>query len=519
MHRNYEPSSYTLASWLFLRALALVYCIAFLSLAVQIRGLIGQDGILPASDFHQQLTANLGAARFHLAPTLTWLNTSDTFLSVLTWGGAALSLLAALGITQAPLFIVLWAFYLSLTIAGQRFLTFQWDTLLLEAGLLAIFLAPWKFRAKLARARAPAAPILWLYWFLVFRFFLASGLVKLMSGDTTWRTLTALSFHYETQPIPNPVAWYIHQLPLLFHRLSTLGALIIEIGAPLLIFSSPRLRRYAAAALAALLLFILTTGNFAFFNLLSFALLILLLDDSALYRALSFLPTGVRRWLHFPLPTTTDTNMAMPTVTYKPGRRISRLALSALAIFIASLGIIRLVSVILPDTAAARLNQLTTWAAPYYIANHYGLFSVMTTTRPEIFLEGSSDGTTWYAYEFRYKAGNPSRRPPQVAPHQPRLDWQMWFAGLTAEHSLAQGQPRFDGWFIQFIRRLLEGSPNVLALLEHNPFPDKPPSYIRATLYNYRFTDTAEHTIEGTWWTRERIGLYLPPLTLDKNLP
>jgi len=490
--------SYQLTRWVFLRALGLVYLIAFLSLAVQIHGLVGSDGILPIASFHSGVEQNLGLERYYLAPTLTWLNTSDAFLTFLTLGGAALSILLIIGLAQIPVLVLLWAFYLSLLTAGQRFMTFQWDILLLEVGFLAIFLASWQLWPKIAKTAPPSTIIIWLYRFLLFRLIFSSGAVKLVSGDLTWRNLTALTHHYETQPIPNVVAWYVHQLPVQFQKLSTLSTLTIELAIPFLFFAPRRLRYFAAAVGASLQVIILLTGNYAFFNLLTLALIMLLLDDSFWYK---IIPARLRR---------------LPATKTARRPRIKQRLFAALAVIIILLGSIRLLSLFLPRSSVQTLSKPAAWAAPFYLVNHYGLFASMTTTRPEIIIEGSIDGQTWSAYEFKYKPGDTTRPPPQVAPHQPRLDWQMWFAALTAERSLrATGRAQFDPWLLQFTKSLLAGSPQVTDLLAHNPFPDRAPQYIRGILYDYQFTDSITRQLKDDWWQRKRLGLYLPTLTLD----
>jgi hypothetical protein len=150
------------------------------------------------------------------------------------------------------------------------------------------------------------------------------------------------------------------------------------------------------------------------------------------------------------------------------------------------------------------------WLSPLRTFNSYGLFAVMTTTRPEIIIEGSDDGVHWLPYEFKYKPGDVRRRPRFVEPHQPRLDWQMWFAALS--------DYRRNPWLVNFCVRLLQGSPSVLALLEHNPFPNVPPRFIRAVEYDYHFTDFAARRKTGAWWRRQRVGEYLPPISLREVL-
>ncbi|MBE7555084.1 MAG: lipase maturation factor family protein [Anaerolineales bacterium] len=511
----HRPSPHLFTRWLFLRLLGLVYFIAFASLGVQVSGLIGSRGILPAADFLQAVHTQIGAESYYLLPTLFWFNASDTAFHLICGGGVLLSLLLVAGIAPGPILLLLWAFYLSLTVAGQDFLAFQWDNLLLETGLLAIFFAPWQIWPKLS-AESQLVPIwLWLLRWLLFKLMFSSGVVKLLSGDPTWRDLTALTYHYETQPLPAWTSWYAHQLPEWFQKSSVAGMFVIELVVPFLIFAPRQLRLLACATLVGLQLLIILTGNYAFFNWLSIVLCLLLLDDAFLRRLLP------RRWnakfaapeeigrgsngsngffaLCYPL------NPANPRPhLFIKSKQLVSLALAVIIFLFSSAQIARM---FLPLPRPIR--QILTWVAPFRTFNNYGLFAVMTTTRPEIIIEGSNDGQTWQAYEFKWKPGDSQRHPTFVAPHQPRLDWQMWFAALDTY----QNNP----WLINFMLRLLEGSPEVLALLGHNPFPDAPPRYVRAVLYLYHFTDFSTAQSNGAWWQREQRLQYAPVLSLPEE--
>ena len=400
-----------------------------------------------------------------------------------------MSLFLVAGLAPMPCLALLWLFYLSLVVVGRDFLGFQWDNLLLETGLLAIFFAPLQWLPRPSRESPPSRLFIWLLRLLLFKLMFSSGCVKLLSGDPNWRSLTALKFHYQTQPLPPWTAWYANQLPLWFQKVSCAITLGIELGAPFLIFAPRRLRLAGAALLAGLQLLILLTGNYTFFNWLTLALCLLLLDD---FTPGKFLPRG---WI---------TKRGEPT-----GFRWPRplLAVVAVAVLAAS-------SFMLTVTLGCRSPLLAplAWVAgqlePFRSVNNYGLFAVMTTQRNEIIVEGSNDGVTWWPYEFKYKPGDVNRRPAFVAPFQPRLDWQMWFAAF--------GSYQQYPWFENFCTRLLQGSPDVLALLAKNPFPARPPRFIRAEFYNYRFTDFATRRASGAWWRRELIGEYMPAVSLGK---
>jgi lipase maturation factor 1 len=473
--------TYFAASALFLRLLGLCYLAAFVSLWVQIDGLVGARGILPVSDLLDWARAQAGAERYWLLPTASWISSSSAALHLQCAVGVAASLLLLAGLVPGASAAAAWLSYLSLSVAGQLFLEFQWDTLLLEAGLLAILLVPPSRRRVASGLVAPALSLFLLKW-LLFRLMLSSGACKLVSGDAAWRNLTALHVHYETQPLPPWTAWFAHQLPPAFQTASCLLLFFVELLVPFLFFAPRRLRLFACGMTILLQVLIAATGNYAFFNLLTIALAILLVDDQSFpvrWREAAAATAGQGRW---------------PRWVLLPAAAV---LLTASAVpFLASIGLREAIP--RPAIAVYRL------VAPLRSANGYGLFAVMTKERPEIVIEGSEDGSDWRPYEFRWKPGDPMQRPRFVAPHQPRLDWQMWFAAL--------GDYRSNPWLMTFLGRLLEGEPEVEALLAVNPFPDHPPRFVRAVLYNYRFTTREERRRTGAWWKRELRGLYAPVL-------
>jgi hypothetical protein len=457
---------------LYLRALGLVYAAAFGSLGLQIDGLMGPSGILPVA--HLLTVARpLGAVRFWLLPTVFWIFAGSAALKGVCLLGTFLGLVMAAGVLPFPISIVLWCLYLSIVSVGGIFMGYQWDTLLLEAGLLSVVAAPLGLRPR--TGVGGLGPVLALR-FLLFRLMLSSGLVKLLSGDEAWRSLSALSFHYETQPLPTWVGWYAALLPAWAHRLSTLGTFLIEIGAPLFVFFGPRMRLVAFVPIVALQLLIALTGNYGFFNGLTLALCLPLLDDR-------FVPVLLRA-------------RGAEAPSRSRAREACAFGLMAFALlpFLSGLG----------TPLPAILEEAAGLLEPLHVASAYGLFAVMTTERLEIVVEGSDDGVEWKTYAFPWKPGDPSRAPAFVAPHQPRLDWQMWFAAL--------GSFERNPWFSHFMARLLEGTPEVLSLLSENPFPSHPPRYVRAELYRYRFSNPEDRARLGVWWTREDLGAYSPVL-------
>ena len=483
-----DPPTYFLARRFFLKVLALVYLAAFASLGPQLGGLIGAKGILPVGRFLSAVRAQTGWKDWADLPTLCWLGGGDGLLQGLCAGGMGLAVLLFFDIAPAACLFLLWLFYLSLVKAGQDFLSFQWDNLLLESGLLSLMLVPWTLKKGRTDAAALPGTAAGLFRWLLFRLMFSSGIVKLLSGDETWRNLTALSFHYGTQPLPTPPAWYLHQAPLFFHQASCACLFAVELAAPFFLFGPRRWRPAAFAALVSLQVLILLTGNYGFFNWLSLGLCLFGWEDQAW-------PAFLRK--------------SGPPRTPAPPRPWAAWVRRGAGAALLLLGLLQMTF-----TLGVRFNPpgpLAVFfraAEPFQSVNAYGLFAVMTTTRPEIEVEGSDDGKNWKAYGFRWKPGGLQDPPHWVAPYQPRLDWQMWFAALSA------GRP--PAWFTGFLVRLLQGSPQVLSLLKDDPFAGRPPRWVRAGLYDYAFTDAAQRARTGDWWTRRYRGGYFPPLSLDQ---
>jgi hypothetical protein len=439
--------------------------LAFASLGRQVLGLFGRRGIRPARRFLENVDAERPprtarwAWRLRAAPTLLWLDSSDAGLERLVAVGQTAGVALALGAVPRLAAAVAWAAYLSFVTVGRPFLPFQWDVLLLEAGLAGVLERP---RRLLMRA-------------LAIRLQLESGVAKLASHDPTWRNLSACGYHQQTQPLPTPLGWFAHHLPPRAQRFATALTLLVECGVPLLGLGPTRARRLAFGTLVGFQGLIALTGNYGFFNWLT-----VVLDLSLLERPAPRSSRAGRQSL---------------------GASLDRYAGAALLV----LGAAELAGRLWrASPCLARLEEQTLKLAPFHVTGSYGLFSVMTTSRPEVVIEGSDDGETWSEYGFRYKPGDVGRRPPWVAPYQPRLDWQMWFAALG-------GPP---AWFVDLLVRLLEGSPDVLGLLATNPFPDAPPRFVRALLYDYEMDALPAPKTSGTWWRRRRLGLYVPPCSL-----
>lgn len=487
-------ASYHLARWLFIRALGLAYLIAFTSLGSQIIGLSGSQGIQPATQLLDVARRHAGNECYWKLPTLAWFTCSDEALSGSCIAGAILALLVIVRVLPALALLLLWALYLSLCSICTPFLNFQWDILLLETGFLAVFFESWRPLPRLRIEPAPSRMALWLIRCLLFKLMFLSGAVKLLSQDEVWWNLTALNVHYETQPLPTWIGWYAHQLPQWFQKMSVATMFFIELVVSFLIFAPRPARLFAFFVLLLFQVLILLTGNYTFFNLLTIALCLSLVDDAFLRLLCPKNLLMKVEWTALP-----------PKRFILMLRNILLVPVAASILLISAAQMLNRCS--LRNEWTSRLNPIMKHIQPFRCINAYGLFANMTTSRPEIVVEGSADGRNWLAYEFKWKPGDLTRRPAFVAPHQPRLDWQMWFAAL--------GSARNNRWFVNFAQRLLEGSPPVLDLLKHNPFPDHPPRYIRALVYDYRFSTLAEREQTGDWWRRDQARVYLPPQSLQ----
>ncbi len=467
---------FTLTEALFLRFLGLVYLCAFGSLWPQILGLVGSAGITPAINTLAALHAEFGSSAYFYVPSLLWLHPGDGALTLCCALGCFTSLLLLAGLFSRWSAALCFVLYLSLVSTGQPFTSFQWDALLLEAGFLAIF---------------AEAPLLgWAYRLLLFRLMFESGEVKLSSHDPNWRNLHALRFHFMTQPLPNPLAYYAYHAPAWLLDSCTLATLVIELLVPfLLFFPERRVRRLAVVLLMLFQVAIILTGNYAFFNLLTLALCLWGLDDSS-FQALA-----------------PALNYRFPNSLIPKSRRLVLALNFAVALLIVMAGL-QLVSQLGPSLVSPR-TAAPAFIEPFEIVNGYGLFAVMTTTRSEIVLEGSDDGAVWREYSFPYKPGDLHRALPWVAPYQPRLDWQMWFAAL--------GSYQQNTWVQSLMYRLLEGDPRVTKLLDPPPF--KTPKYVRALLYDYTFTSTDQRNRTGAVWQRQLLGNWFGPLSLTNNVP
>ena len=467
-------NGYRLVSAVFLRLLGAIYLIAFASIGVQIEGLAGSEGIMPIGERLIEFTANSGYERYFKLPTLFWLNASDAALNGAAIAGCISALFIILQRFSRPALIVAFALYLSIFHATHPFLSFQWDSLLMETGFLAIFLTP------------QSRVVILLFRWLLFRLRFMSGISKLSSGDPQWANLTALDTYFEVQPLPNPVAWYVHQLPEWLLRFGTVATLVIEILVPLMMFL-PRRWRFAAAWITIVWqVLIIITSNHNWINFLTIILCLFLFDDRALQQILPVRLQAVLGWRE------------TAAVHISP---VKQYAVGMLAAFILSIGTLKLYELATMHKFTGVTGEVLNYALTWSVANKYHVFPTMTTRRIELEVLGSRDGLDWQPYRFKYKPDQLDERPQFIIPHQPRIDWQMWFVTL---------HPRHVPWFGYFLEALLRNSPTVTALLQHNPFPDEPPRFIRVEAWEYHFTDSEQRARSGNWWQREALGPFTP---------
>ncbi len=469
----FEASDYWLSRFLFERALAAIYFIAFLVAFNQFPALLGERGLLPVRRF-------MSVVPWREEPSLFYLHYSDAFLRALSCVGMLLSVALIAGLPQsgpawAPMlaWFVLWVLYLSIVNVGQTFYSFGWETLLLEAGFIAIFLGPaWT---------APPVFVIWIIRWLLFRVEFGAGLIKIR-GDSCWRDLTCLYYHHETQPMPNPLSWFFHRLPRPVHKVEVAGNHLGQLIAPFVLFAPQPAAGIAGLVVVIHQTWLILSGNFSWLNVITLSLAFAAFDDGQLAFLRALKPAAL-----------------LPPDMWFVG---AALAFTLLVIFLSWWPARNLLS---------RHQLMNASFNPFHLVGTYGAFGSITRDRYEIVLEATDDpepgaATVWREYEFKGKPGNPRRTPPQVAPYHLRLDWLMWFAAMSP--------PRAHPWVFALVEKLLMADKPTLRLLKRSPFGDKRPAFIRGTLYLYRFSSWRERRESRAWWVRRRVGEYLPPLSL-----
>ncbi len=507
---QHGASERLLARWLFLRALGLIYFSAFFPLALQIRGLIGPQGILPSASYLELVGASFPhTTRVWYAPTLLWFSSGSGMLLALCFIGMAASIALALNVWPRGMLVVCLLCFLSFVSAAQDFSGYQSDGMLLEAGFLSLFFAPPGFRPRLGPFHSPSRASWFLLLWEWFRIYFESGVVKIASHDPQWRNFTAMDEYYQNGPLPTWIGWYVQHLPHWFHAATVYATLALELGLVWMCFLPRRFKTLCFFIVTPWQIGVILTANYTFLNYLVLALGFLLLDDrffSAWARRIKG-SRGAAPAENGPCPPSAGrSKRAAPEESAFP--RV-RAAAHALKVSVAA----GMLSWIFYVTTAeliwifgrAPLPTFPVLAVePFRIANQYGLFAVMTRGRYEIEFQGSEDGQQWVAYPFRYKPQELNKPPGIYAPYQPRFDWNLWFASLGSwrEYPIV---PNTEV-------RLLENAKDVLALFAGNPFPSVPPHEVRAVLWQYWFTSMAEKRATGLWWRRQFLGLYAPTL-------
>jgi hypothetical protein len=484
-----DRGSYWLTRFVILRLLGVIYAIAFLVAANQILPLIGSEGLLPVGNFIEHVRGVLGGSLggFFRLPSIFWLDHSDTTLVVTAWIGFALSCVVACGYANALLLALLWILYMSFLHVGQEWYGYGWEVQLLETGFLAIFLCPLLEGRPFPR-HPPPLVIIWLFRALIFRIMFGAGMIKIR-GDESWRDLTALYYHFETQPIPNGLSRWFHFLPRGALRAGTFFNHLAELVAPWFVFWPRLARLVAGSVIIAFQITIALGGNLSFLNWLTVVPALACFDDRAWARVLP-------RYL------TKRAATAQAAAVVSPPMSRTSWAVGAL---VAVLSIQPVLNIFSPH------QIMNTSFDPLDLVNTYGAFGTVGKERFNVVFEGTNDlspdeEADWKPYPYKGLPVALGERPPQIAPYQLRLDWQMWFA--------AMGGPNDYPWTLNLIWKLLHNDPAAVGLFRSNPFPQKPPRYIRAVLYRYAFV---RPNPEGAWWRREKLGLWLPPLSDDNS--
>jgi hypothetical protein len=497
------PRTHLLPRWIFLRALGVIYFSAFYSLIFQIKGLIGPTGILPAREYLADLTNYYsGPQRFWFAPTLLWFGSSNHALMLVCWLGLFASVAVILNLWPRVSLAVGFACFLSFVAAAQDFSGYQSDGMLLEAGFISLFFAPAGLLPGLGAAHAPSRFSLFLLRWEWFRIYFESGVVKLISGDYSWRHLTAMDDYYQNGPLPTWIGWYVQQLPHWFHAATAFMTLAAELGLVWMLFLPRRFRIACFCILTPFQIGIILTANYTFLNYLVLVLGFLLLDDGFIRFVL---PRPWKKWGPAPnlIETTRLDQTAESAESKVPWLRPVWRGIAAIYLSWILYATTALLFALLPHAPRLPLAPARS-LEPFRIANEYGLFASMTHARYEIEYQGSADGQTWTAYPFRYKPQDVHRAPGIYAPYQPRFEWDLWFASLSNWRSYP--------FVVQTEERLLRNDPDVLALFASNPFVGTPPKQVRAVMWQYWFTNRATKHKDGTWWRREFLGVYAPTL-------
>lgn len=483
-----KKPTYWLTRFVILRLLGIIYAVAFLVLINEIIPLIGADGLTPLDLYLKNIITAFGSrsAGFIRLPSVFWWFHSDQSLLVAAWIGFVLSCIVVAGYANVPLLTILWFLYLSFVHAGQEWYSYGWEIQLTETGFLAIFLCP-LIEMRPFPKHAPPMPIIVLFRWLIFRIMLGSGLIKIR-GDQIWRNGTALYYHFETQPIPGPLSRWFHFLP---HAVLKAGVginFLAELLAPLFVFG-PRLARQIAGVIIILFqVTIILSGNLSFLNWLTIVPALACLDDG-------FWEKVFPKWI---------VKKAKSAELQSTPSRPMLITAWVVTIVVGLLSIQPAFNLLSPG------QMMNTSYDPLDLVNTYGAFGTVGEERLNVIFEGTmdenpGDSAHWKPYIYRGLPVALNKRPPQIAPYQLHLDWQMWFASMST--------PDEYPWTLNLIWKLLHNDPNAVNLFKKNPFPTKPPRYICAVLYRYSFAKPGNPN--GLWWHREKIAIWILPLSAN----
>lgn len=471
IYHIFTSDNYDLTRFLFQRTMGCMYLLVFIIALKQYRTLVGESGLLPIKHY-------LRTSRFLDAPSLFWINSSDTFILILTWCGLCLSALALTGISDSHGLIVsviiwalLWIIYQSFVNTGQTFYGFGWEMVMLETGFLTIFTG--------SSSVKPSPVVMILVLWVLFRVMFGAGMIKIR-GDKCWKDLTCMYYHYETQPLPNPLSWYFHNFPKVIHKMAILFNHFVELLVPWCFFAPSPVRYFAGGLIIIFQLLLILSGNLSWLNYITLVLCIPCFDDSILSQFI---------------------NINLPPAEKPPFIWI--ITQVYLVILVGVLSIRPVMNLI------SKYQSMNVSFDPLHLVNTYGAFGSISRERYEIILEGTDENvitqnTRWIEYEFKAKPGDINKMPPMISPYQLHLDWLMWFEAM---------QPYFlSSWFIIFIGRLLENDKKTLQLINGNPFSKDGPLFIRVKLYLYQFNNNRK--IDSSWWNRKLIRTVLSPVSL-----
>ncbi|XP_064630133.1 lipase maturation factor 1-like [Lineus longissimus] len=510
-----ESGSFWLTRIVFLRAIGFIYFVAFLVALHQNKQLIGEDGLLPAKDFLDKIKKHskedMREMLTHI-PSVIWFldyeNNLNYILDGLAYLGMVISGFVVLGgCANIIMMLLLWVVYHSLVNVGQRWYGFGWESQLLETGFLAAFFCPLLTVKKLPRRTPTPFVNIWGFRWLIFRIMIGAGLIKIR-GDKCWRDLTCMNYHYETQPVPNPIAYYMHQEPEVMHKIETSVNHFVELVAPVLILIPFRPLCIAGGLIQILFqVLLIISGNLSFLNWLTILPSLCCLDDKFFGFFFSDRPGGIKQQVQEIQREEREGNMPRKSL----GQIMRFLFNLSLAVLIAYL------SIPVVQNLLSKRQAMNTSFDPLRLVNTYGAFGSVTKERTEVIIQGTysnnpydEDVNAWKEYEFKCKPGNVTRRPCLISPYHYRLDWLMWFAAFQ--------NYQYNNWLVHLAAKLLVNDPGATSLLENNPFEGKkPPKFIRVEHYRYTYTKLGSNDAKrGRWWKRKHIGNYLPPISIPE---